>query len=177
MDGRRRFGAAILSILLFLLLPAGAVGAQPPGATFEAESDGLPVGTELGNWIATDDQATLVFAGGNVAPAGTTFVADWKTAPLPGSARFFGAGSQLAAQPGDSPLKFAERFRYRMGGEPWARWFTSRFRMNRQISSVDSQFGMELLGANPPTIQFEWQLRGSVTSPALLVGHFDLSAS
>jgi hypothetical protein len=153
-----------------------AATASPSHARFEAQSKGLPLASELGHWIAEDDQATLIFTGGHVAGSGTSFVAEWSTGVLPGDARFSGSGTLVSGLQDDAVIHLHKFFRYKIDSDRWSHWLRSSFRMKGGFTYREDYEQVLIVGAPPKRVQYQWKLTGRMKDPALLTGQFDLTA-
>jgi hypothetical protein len=78
MNLPRVLGAAV--ILCLIGSPHFAVAA-PSGTTWESDTPGIPLSTMQGQWLETEEgkDTELIFTGGHVIEAGTTFRATWIT--------------------------------------------------------------------------------------------------
>ena len=155
----------------------GPAQAKPPGATFEAETKGLPVATEIGHWVLGDGAATLVFAGGHAVGEETSFVARWNTEVLPGDAEWAGHGRVVAHYVGPEvrPVRLVKWFRYRDAGELWSHWFRLSTSFRSQTTMLEDFESVVRAGRNPKTVQYQWKLKGVIPSGATLTGEYELT--
>lgn len=168
----------------FTGLLIAAVLAQPVQAApissqsrteFKSETQGLPVGTEIGQWVVRDEGKTaeLIFKGGHLLGTGTTFVATWVTPFTPGdeTPSYEGAFEFSNHNELGRAVELVESFRYRDRGERWSPWRTSRSKLDPGFSAGGS--GTSVLAVGTWSMQFQWRLKGRIIAPTYLEGHFE----
>ena len=169
----------VLAALVVIALTSdiSPASAQPaPGGSFRAESEGLPVATEMGSWAVTDSEAVLTFGGGQTISGPTTFVAVWTTPVMPGDMSLSGSGAIMALIPdADRPIVLRQGLRYRTGAGKWSPWGSSTTRVNQQTNLEFLSEDFIMFGSPPEHIQFQWRLNGIIADPATLDGEIALS--
>ncbi len=170
----------------FTGLLIAAVLAQPVQASpairsrsrteFKSESQGLPIGSEIGQWVVRDEGKTaeLIFKGGHLLGTGTTFVATWVTPFTPGdeTPSYEGAFEFSNHNELGQTVELVQSFRYRDRGERWSPWRTFRRKLGRGLSAGGSATFFVAFGSTW-SMQFQWRLKGRIIAPTYLEGHFE----
>lgn len=161
----------VAAFLVVLALPQAA-SAREPGPTWESETQGAPVSTMQGRWIESDDgrDLELLFAGGHLIEAGTTFTATWLTPfTSKGKRARFEHSYELENQNHlGKNIILTRSFRFRHKGEKWWPWMTSRF--NLKPGSTYMGGGALFGGGSKGQVQFEWRFSGTIEAPTYLRG-------
>ena len=167
---RLRYLVPFLTAVL-LTIPNVAV-ARPTGTSWESRTDGSPVSTMQGMWKETDEgrSAEVVFAGGHLIQAGTTFRASWMTPfTTAGESPSFDTTYELenVNELGEDIL-IEQGFRFRPKGGRWTKWFSHRLRLEPASSSAGG--GGFFQGFEKRQIQFEFRWTGRIEAPTYLRG-------
>ena len=166
----RRLLAALLALGVTLL--PSAAQAREPGPTWHSETDGVPVSTMQGHWTVSDDGRSLelVFAGGHLIQAGTTFEATWLT-PFSSEGqrpRFESSYEMENLNQLGEDIELVHSFRFRSKGERWFPWITFKTKLRPGFNSAGG--GSSFSGGPRRPAQVEWKLTGTITAPTYLRG-------
>jgi hypothetical protein len=176
MNVRRQLLAAL--IVGLLIVPQAAL-AREIGPTWESETQGLPVSTTQGHWIVSDDgrSVELIFAGGHIIEAGTTFRATWLTPfTTRNEVAIFESSYELENENHlGEDIKITQSFRFREKGEKWWPWMTSRHTLKPGSNGMGG--GSFFEGGDKDQVQFEWRWTGRIVAPTFLRGSASLSIS
>lgn len=157
--------------VLLLAIPQAAI-ARESGPTWESETQGSPVSTLQGHWTESDDgrSVELVFLGGHLVQAGTTFTATWLSP-------FTTAGERPRYRHSyemenfnelGEDIELIESFRFRSKGDKWFPWMTFRTRLKPGFNFMGG--GGDFRGGSKRPVQFEWKLTGTIEAPSYLRG-------
>ncbi len=166
----------IVALALVLLIPQVA-HAREPGPTWRSDTRGLPASTLQGHWTESADgrSVELVFVGGHLVEAATTFSASWLTPFTTASKRpRFESEYELENQNElGKDIVLTTSFRFRDKGGRWWPWLTMRdtLEAGATYKSGASLFG----GGSKRQVQFEWRLTGSIEAPTYLRGSASFS--
>lgn len=166
----------IVAFASVLLIPQVA-DAREPGPTWRSETRGLPASTLQGHWTESGDgrSVELVFAGGHLVEAGTTFRASWLTPFTTAGkrARFEHEYELENHNELGRDIVLTESFRFREKGGRWWPWITMRDTLKAGVTYMGggSMFG----GGSKRPVQFEWRLTGSIEAPTYLRGSASFS--
>jgi hypothetical protein len=167
----------LVTVIVGLLIVPQAALAREVGATWESETQGLPVSTTLGRWTVSDDgrSAELIFAGGHLIEAGTTFRATWLTPfTTKDEVATFESSYEVENenQFGEN-VRITQSFRFREKGEEWWPWMTSRHTFKPGSNGMGGGSAFE--GGDKDQVQFEWRWTGRIVAPTFLRGSAILS--
>ncbi len=147
------------------------------GPTWESETQGLPASTTQGHWRVSDEgrSVELIFLGGHLIEAGTTFRATWLTPFTSRNERpSFEHSYELENRNVmGKDIKITQSFRFRYKGERWWPWITNRYRLKPGMTNLGG--GSEFMGWTSDQVQFEWRWTGVIQTPTYMRGSATLS--
>lgn len=168
--------ALVVAVLIVLCL-GEAAQAREPGPTWQSETQGAPVSTMQGQWSKSDDErkVELVFAGGHLIQAGTSFTAAWLT-PFTkhrDRPRFEHSFEMENVNELGKDITLVQSFRFRSKGGKWWPWMTYRHTLEPGWNFLGG--GSLFSGGAKRSMQFEWRLSGTIEAPTYLRGSATLS--
>lgn len=166
-----------LVLIAYLLVLPQAVSAREVGPTWSSETNGLPTSTTQGHWTVSADgrSVELIFAGGHLIEAGTTFRATWLTPfTAKGEKANFVTSYELENENSlGENIKITQSFRWREKGKPWWPWMTQGHSLKPGATYMGG--GSEFMSGAKEQVQFEWRWVGRIVAPTYLRGSAQLS--